>query len=159
MKTTSRIKKYLHRLSDSATLHRHIKRLRNLTVLPCSLGIGLIPPLLWLLAINLWQSIELLPAANWELLTLAVLLLSPFAAGFAQAQQRPQSEVFNGALPAFILWLLGMALYNSLFTLPDRRTLLITLLAAVLLGIAGAMSSHRITAIRSINAQKKKAEE
>lgn len=159
MNILPRTKKILRSIKRSTTLRRHITHLRDLLVLPCSLGVGLVPPLLWLVLITLWQHITALPAADARPLTAAALLLSPLAAGFAHARQRPQSEVISAALPSFLLWLAAVLLYRKLFALPDTRTLAVTLLLALSAGIGGAMSARRIAAIRPTIAQNKKAEE
>lgn len=156
MKLTRRFKKILRTTASNATLERHIRCLQNLLLLPCSLGVGLVPPLLWLFSISLWQRTTL-PFTNAIPLTAAALLLSPFTAGFAHARQRPQDEVIGAALPAFLLWLAAVALYSSMFNLPNTRTLATTLPIALLAGIGGAMSAQRIADIKPKIAQKKKA--
>lgn len=127
-------------------------RLRTHLVLPCSLCVGLMPPLALLLAAALWEQMSGAPTIDARPLTWAVLVISPFTAGFAHCRQLPHSQSIAGGLPAFVLWLLMMAVQRNLPGEVTPRETLISLAIALLLGVAGGMTADRM-------AQNKKAEE
>lgn len=127
-------------------------RLRAHLVLPCSLGVGLVPPLGLLLAAALWEQMSGAPTIDARPLIWAVLVISPFAAGFAHCRQLPHSQSIAGALPAFVLWLLIMTAQRNLPGEPTIKGALISLVIALLWGVAGGMTADRM-------AQNKKAEE
>lgn len=111
----------------------------------CSVAAGLLPPLLWLLLVIVWQLLPAAPTLDARPFTLAALLLCPFAAGFAHNRQKPSA---GGAAPAFCLWLGALAVYCLQFGLPATPALLLSLAGALLLGLAGGMSAKRITALK-----------
>ena len=104
------------RLADmQASLPHFPQRLKNLLLLACSLLVGLLPLLLWLLLILLWYFLPVQISLDMSKVTLALLLLSPFAAGFVSCRWR------------------------------GRCYTLAALVISLLLGIAGAMSAARLS--------------
>lgn len=123
-------------------------RLRRRLILPCAFLTGLLPPLLWLLAAVFWQQLPYGVSLDARAITLAVLLLSPFIAGFVCCRWQPSAEVIAGAAPAFWLWAAAMLGQRWLFGWPSLIRAAVTLAVCLLLGIAGGMSARRIEQIR-----------
>lgn len=141
-------------------LERTVKSLGRHLLLPCAVAIGLIPPLIFLLLLTLWQLKGcVLFGESSELdvrhLAAALLLLSPFLGGFARVAFCPKSRYTSGAAPAFVLWLGGLTLYHSLFGMPNIKTILLSLAVAVMLGMAGGLSAQRIDERRHKKSTKK----
>lgn len=136
------------RLADmQASLPHFPQRLKNLLLLACSLLVGLLPLLLWLLLILLWYFLPVQISLDMSKVTLALLLLSPFAAGFVNCRWRGRCYTLGvGAWPAFWLWLGAAAAYTCLLArLPQPEKALAALVISLLLGIAGAMSAARLS--------------
>lgn len=136
------------RLADmQASLPHFPQRLKNLLLLACSLLVGLLPLLLWLLLILLWYFLPVQISLDMSKVTLALLLLSPFAAGFVNCRWRGRRYTLGvGAWPAFWLWLGAAAAYTWLLArLPQPEKALAALVISLLLGIAGAMSAARLS--------------
>lgn len=136
------------RLADmQASLPHFPQRLKNLLLLACSLLVGLLPLLLWLLLILLWYFLPVQISLDMSKVTLALLLLSPFAAGFVNCRWRGRRYMLGvGAWPAFWLWLGAAAAYTWLLArLPQPEKALAALVISLLLGIAGAMSAARLS--------------
>lgn len=136
------------RLADmQASLPHFPQRLKNLLLLACSLLVGLLPLLLWLLLILLWYFLPVQISLDMSKVTLALLLLSPFAAGFVNCRWRGRRYTLGvGAWPAFWLWLGAAAAYTWLLArLPQPEKALAALVVSLLLGIAGAMSAARLS--------------
>jgi hypothetical protein len=126
------------------------QRLQKLLLLACSLLVGMLPPLLWLLLLTAWYYLPVSISPDIGVFTMCIMLLSPFAAGFARGrwQDGDTTNLTVGALPAFLLWLAAFLCYYCLFrTFAPQKTLL-TLVIALLLGIAGAMSATKIKKIK-----------
>lgn len=122
-------------------------RLKNLLLLICSLLAGLLPLLLWLALIALWYYLPWQFSWNMSQITLALFLLAPFVAGFANCRWRAGRYTLGvGAWPAFWLWLGLAAAYAKIFTeFPQPEKALTALVISLLLGIAGAMSAARLS--------------
>lgn len=130
----------LHKIRRS----RFAGRLYSLLMLLCSVMTGLLPLLLWLLLVLGWYYLPFDTSADISGWTLAALLLSPFAAGFANTRWQRRKGQFKGAEPAFLLWLAGLIAYRWLFDGFDPTKSLIALAAALLLGIAGGLTAERV---------------
>lgn len=123
------------------------QRIKNLLLLLCSLLAGLVPLLLWLLLILLWYYLPVRFSLDMTKVTLALLLLSPFAAGFANCRWRGRRYTLGiGAWPAFWLWLGAAAAHAWLLgQAPQPEKAMASLVISLLLGIAGAMSAARLS--------------
>lgn len=138
----------------NAAVQQFAYRLRRRMVLPCAFLAGLLPVLLWLLAAVFWQELPAGVSLDARPLTLGVLALSPFIAGFVHCRWQPTAEIIAGALPAFWLWAAAIICWRGLFGWPSLTKGLITLGICLLLGVAGGMSARRIEAVRMAKAQK-----
>lgn len=135
----------------NSRLHQKPKlaqRLKNLLLLLCSLLVGAIPPLLWLLLLTVWYYLPVNLSSDVGILTLLALLLSPFVAGFAHSRWQGNSDLSTGTLPAFLLWITAFICYFCLFRTLNPQKTLVTLAISLLLGIAGAMSAAKISKIK-----------
>ena len=123
------------------------RQFKNLLLLLCSLLVGLLPLMLWLLLILMWYYLPIQISLDMTKVTLALLLLSPFAAGFVNCRWRGRRYTLGvGAWPAFWLWLGAAAAYSWLLAqLPQPEKALAALVISLLLGIAGAMSAARLS--------------
>ena len=103
--------------------------------------------MLWLLLILMWYYMPIQISLDMTKVTLALLLLSPFAAGFVNCRWRGRRYTLGvGAWPAFWLWLGAAAAYSWLLAqLPQPEKALAALVISLLLGIAGAMSAARLS--------------
>lgn len=122
-----------------------------------ALLVGLVPPLAGLGAMMVWYQLPLDVAVDFWPLTPVVLLLSPFAGGFAYCCRRAQADLTDGALPAFWLWAAGMAEWIAVLGLPEWENCLITLVSALIAGITGGMSAQRVARIREKQAAAEKS--
>lgn len=109
-----------------------------------ALLLGLLPCLaLGLLSLG-WCLLPNSPGLDLSWLTLAALLLAPFIAGYANCRWLGRYSLHAGALPAFLLWGLALALYWRLFGPPeDYKRGGIILAVALAMGIAGAITAAR----------------
>ncbi len=112
-----------------------------------ALLVGLLPPLAALGVITVWYHLPLDATVSFWPLTPVVLLLSPFAGGFAYCRRRAQADLTDGALPAFWLWAAGVAEWIAVLGLPEWQNCLISLVSALIAGITGGMSAQRIAKI------------
>lgn len=153
---TLKIRARLKNLPQNPKFKRLSVRLHAYLVLPISLAVGLVPPLGLAVAGTLWQNLPL-PTADARPLIFAALLLSPFAAGFVHCRRVPTAGNMTGGTPAFILWLAAALLYTTQMGAPSTQTVLISLIATVLTGVAGGMTAVRLGS-RKISGKNKKAE-
>lgn len=131
----------LARLANSARLPAPV---RALSLLLVSLGLGLIPPALLLLASLGWYMLPTPPDLNVTWLTLAALLAAPFVAGYTNQRRRRAYALAAGALPALLLWGMAFAAYYQLFGPPaEPRRAAVSLLVALLTGLAGSMTAAK----------------
>lgn len=133
---------------------RWLRRLRRLLLLPAAVLVGLLPVLLWLLLALLWWQLPFDFSADVRWFTTLCLVAAPFAAGFAHCRWQPAAPVTVGAIAAFWLWLLGLALWLIAFGVPVWQKTFVSLLAALLLGVAGGMSARRIEHVVQTERQK-----
>ena len=122
-----------------------------------ALLVGLMPPLAGLGAMLVWYQLPLDVAVDFWPLTPVVLLLSPFAGGFAYCRRRVQADLTDGALPAFWLWAAGVAEWTAVLGLPEWKNCLISLGMALIAGITGGMSAQRLAMICEKQAAEKSA--
>lgn len=136
-------------------LLRWLRRLRRLLLLPAAVLAGLLPVLLWLLLTLLWWELPFDFSADVRWLTIVCVAAAPFIAGFAYCRWQPAAPVTAGARTAFWLWLPGLALWLAAFGAPLLQKTLVSLLAALLLGVAGGMSARRIEHVVQTERQKR----
>ena len=74
------------------------RQVKNLLLLLCSLLVGLLPLLFWLLLILMWYYLPIQISLDMTKVTLALLLLSPFAAGFVNCRWRGRRYTLGGFL-------------------------------------------------------------
>lgn len=146
-KLTARLKQKKLPTAIRQLPNRAFCRLRRCMILPLSVLAGLIPSLIWLLAVILWQELPNGFSPDFRPFTLAVLLISPFIAGFVRCRHQASAEVIAGAAPAFWLWAAALVCRLMLLGPPGFGSSCFTLGVCLLLGIAGGMSAQRIESI------------
>lgn len=133
---------------------RFFRRLIRLLMLPAAVLVGLLPLLLWLLLSLLWWELPFDFSADVRWFTTLCLVAAPFMAGFAHCRWHPAASVTAGAIAAFWLWLLELSLWLASFGVPVWQKAFVSLLAALLLGVAGGMSARRIERVVQTERQK-----
>lgn len=130
----------------------------SVAVLLAAVAVGLLPLLLLVGVVLGWyfmpQEVEsllrLVPLSDYVVGTvdlswvvLVLLLVSPFCVGYANSCWQGRVGQMAGAVPAFLLWVLGVVVYWWIFGEFVAEKALPALLIAVLLGVSGGEVEQR----------------